>query len=315
MSKPVIKPAADFQESALPQLPGKHDEIEIKANVGTLAQLSKIREELLHVFAGDPSVLTFWENNPKPFYLPRDRSKPGLIQSHAMSVYLDTRDFALFHTDVSLRLRLTPHLSNYFEWGVKGKSRGFDGPGSAIRHEDEVVSRSLYLPADLMSDPVTRDMLQPMKKRSLYYQFCTNVERSMIGIPVLTSEGKNAFFEVCFDPINYEAPDAGQNRKLGQDYMNLDVSRFYHLNQIEIEYFNPLNEDPHMAALAQDLKLDVLTLPEIDQTMNRVREIIKHIAQVQKIPLDMTDISKGHVGFEKMPNGPYSHDGMAPSPN
>ena len=43
MSKPVIKPAADFQESALPQLPGKHDEIEIKANVGTLAQLSKIR--------------------------------------------------------------------------------------------------------------------------------------------------------------------------------------------------------------------------------------------------------------------------------
>jgi hypothetical protein len=278
--------------------PENTDEIEVKFDVGSQTDLNRILGALV---ARGLFSRTYYENNPEPFYR-RRKTTPGILYTHPVSCYLDNDARALYNSGATFRLRLTPNQPDYIQWSVKGKGRGFDGPGGAIRHEDEVVTDSLIVQSNPFTNATTLELLAPLQGQTLAFYFATDVRRQMVGVPVVVGD-KRAIFEVSADPIYFRRLVQDGPLDLTRSFNRHAIETYHTLHQIEVEYVHPKSADPHMARLAEAMGLSQMNKAEIEEAMHIVRATIMRVAADLGIALDPNEKSKAGTGFETLPEG------------
>lgn len=269
--------------------PTLKQEIESKYNLQSLAELNTLSTAVIQSGHAD---IRFSQLNPEP-YLNKDHAMHGLLKTHPVSWYLDTKDKTALLNSLTIRGRLTVGDSAYNEFSIKGQAQEFSGPGGSIRHEDERFTPHFgFFASDFADDPISATLIDIIGEEPLIPYFATDVPRTLIGVRVELDNGKQAIFEVAFDNLRYIHHD---------DSSETGITQFAQLHQLEIEYFNPLDKkDPtKMSNFAEALGLDVLTNEEVEIALTQVSNVIHDLAAQHSIELAPTDISKGRFGYEE----------------
>ena len=233
----------------------------------------------------------------KKFY--RESPYPHALRTSPQTWYLNTARQALRGTD-NLRVRFTPYLPNYFELAVKWTAVGFNGPGGLSRHEDELHTDSLLLNPDAFTDPVSREILEPImtnskgERRKLFFFLASNVDRYTVGIEG-TVNGKKGMSEIAFDVIRYQYHG---------DKTDEPLVTFYRLCQNEREYMNP-HSDIHKDFCAK-MGYEMFKPKEIEMLLHQSSELVRNAAKDLDIELEPCPQSKGQIGFEQLAR----HQGM-----
>lgn len=265
------------------QAPSTSQEIENKQNVSSVDDLKTIKDDLIESGLVD---INFARQNPKPYFR-KDQAFRGLLRTHPVSWYLDTKNFTMLENDATIRGRLTTYM-DYIEFSIKGKGVPFVGAGGSLRHEGEKISPTFgFFAQDFQDHPTSQQLIRLIEGEELSPYFATDVQRDMVGIRTTTPNGKNSIFEIAFDPIKYIRHDPNSENGL---------SCFCEINQIEAEYFNP-NSDPKFS---EQLGLDHLTTDEVAIALADIVERIKAIAARNNLIMTPSDISKGRFGYEEM---------------
>lgn len=201
--------------------------------------------------------------------------------------YLNTKDQALKGTD-NLRVRFTPYLDKYFELAVKGKAAKFNGPGGLLRHEDEIHSGFLQLDPRAFTDPVSREIVNPLVDQTIHFFHLTSVTRYLVGIEDEVN-GQKGMSEIAFDIIRYQHHT---------DHPDEPLRTFFRLCQNEREYLNP-NSDLHRP-FCQEMGYEMMQPEEIERLLDQSSKIVRTAAQDLGIDMEPCPYSKGQIGFAEL---------------